>query len=348
MSLRKLICMVGVTAVFAALALPASAWEPAVQGYSQFRYEYSDSAGDGDFDTRRVRLSWKDEVNDLGTTVRVQLDFSDLLTGDGNSVSAKDIWVSHPFSASWSALVGFTTVPFGYELEYSSSKRLPFERSRAARSFFPGERGLGAFAAFSAQASPGVAVNLGLIDGMDAWDRDGLDDAESFFARAEVPFGNGNVAGVSYMTSDIDLKAVAAAQNGASGSGFSSDVFGAHVRYTTPAGGNRWALQAEYYDGDWYDHRNYALYDADGWYAQLEFHPTTTAVMPFYRYDEFNYSRPMSTTQEGGGQSEYSRHTFGVAYEPFANNRLTLQVEDIDTGSDDDTTVGVQWQVIYK
>ena len=46
MSLRKLICMVGVTAVFAALALPASAWEPAVQGYSQFRYEYSDSAGD--------------------------------------------------------------------------------------------------------------------------------------------------------------------------------------------------------------------------------------------------------------------------------------------------------------
>lgn len=342
MSLRKTMCVVGIVAMFIAIALPAFAqWDPDVQGYSQFRYEYSDNDSDGDFDTRRVRLSWKDAINDEGTTVRVQLDFSDLLSGDGNKVSAKDIWVMHPFTEDWSALVGFTTVQFGYELEYSSSKRLPLERSKAARSFFPGERGIGAFLSFASAENSNVALNLNYIDGMDSWERGDFDDAESFIARVEVPFGNGSAAGVSYMTSDVDVTT-------GSGASFSPDLFGAHVRYNGGGNGSAWAVQAEYYDGDWYDHKNVSIHDADGWYAQLEFTPEATPVTPFYRYDEFNYSQAMQATQSGSSEAEYSRHTFGVAYEPWSNNRVTLQVEDIDDVSDDDTTVGVQWQVIYK
>ncbi|MGI5819238.1 MAG: hypothetical protein ACOX9R_14210 [Armatimonadota bacterium] len=341
MSLSGSIGSVGMVALCITVALPAFAqWAPGVDGYTQFRYEYSDSEGDGDFDTRRVRLNWRDAVNDAGTTVRIQLDFSDLLTGDGSRVSAKDIWVMHPFANGWSVLAGFTTVRFGYELEYSSSKRLPFERSQAARSFFPGERGIGAFVRYQSPESPNVKVDLAYIDGMDAWERGDFDDASSFVAKVEVPFGSGSAAGLSYMTSDVDLST-------GGGAGVSPDVFGAHVRYNGSAGDNAWAVQAEYYDGDWYDHRNHVAYDADGWYAQLEFQPGNSPVVPFYRYDEFNWSASINAAQ-AAGNSAYSRHTLGVAYEPWTNNRFTLQIEDIDMASGGDTTVGVQWQVIYR
>ncbi|MFW6438182.1 MAG: porin, partial [Armatimonadota bacterium] len=197
MSAHRIVCVTGIAAMLAAVALPAFAqWAPDVNGYSQFRYEYSDADSDGDFDTRRVRLNWKDQINDLGTTVRVQLDFSDLLSGDGNEVNAKDIWVMHPFSEDWSGLVGFTTVRFGYELEYSSSKRLPLERSQAARSFFPGERGLGVYLGHAGSEDANVNADLCYVDGMDSWERGDFDDAESLLARAEVPFGNSSVAGV--------------------------------------------------------------------------------------------------------------------------------------------------------
>ncbi|MFP4248511.1 MAG: hypothetical protein ACLFU7_02565 [Armatimonadota bacterium] len=339
MSVHRLMSVVAIAAMLIAVALPAFAqWEPNVNGCAQFRYEYSDDEGDGDFDTRRVRLNWKDAINNSGTTVRVQLDFGDLLSGDGNKVSAKDIWVMQPVNDTWSALAGFTTVRFGYELEYSSSKRLPLERSQAARSFFPGERGLGVYIGHAASETANVNFDLCYVDGMDSWERGDFDDAESLIARAEVPVGNGGAAGLSYMTSDIDLAGITAAQAGSANSSFSPNVFGAHLRYDSAIGGNSWGAQAEYYDGDWYDQKNHAVYDADGWYAQLEFSPEESAVSPFYRYDEFNAENV----------ADYSRHTLGVAYEPWSSNRFTLQLEDIDMASADDTTVGVQWQVIYK
>lgn len=345
MSWHRAMMVLGAAALLVALTQPAMAWDPKVNGYSQFRYEYSDSEGDGDFDTRRVRLNWKDTVNDEGTTFRIQLDFSDLLTGDGQSVSPKDIWVMQPWANGWSTLVGYTTVMFGYELEYSSSKRLPFERSRAARSFFPGERALGAAVTYAAPDSAGVVFDLEYVDGMDAWDRDGVDDVESVIANVELPFGDGNVAGLSYMTSRIDLApgGVQVAQDGSRGASLSPQVWGLHLAMSHAIGtAGDLALQAEYYDGDWYDHRAYEVYSADGWYAQLAFSPEDAELTPFYRYDEFSY------VPADGGSSDYTRHTLGVAYEPMENNRLTLQIEDIEDRGSDDTTVGLQWQVSYK
>lgn len=333
MTLRHVLT-VGIMALLVSMALPAMAWEPDVNGYSQFRYEYSAADDDGDFDTRRVRLNWKDTVNEQGTTFRIQLDFSDLLAREGQEVSPRDIWLSHPFAQDWSARVGYGTVMFGYELEYSSSKRLPFERARVTRTFFPGERGLGVFATYHSPEGPGVNFDLGVIDGMDDWHRDRLDDATSFVANAEVPFGGNSVAGVSYMTSNIDVEATGtdAAVD------FDPSVWGAHVRWNGAGQASGWALQAEYMDGDWYDHRNYAVADAGGWYGLVEYAPDKSDATIFYRYDELDIS----------GQSDYSRHTIGTAWEVFANNRVTLQIEDIDDGGDGDTTVGVQWQVIYK
>jgi len=349
MSLHRLISVVGIVALCIAFALPAFAqWDPGVEGYGQFRYEYSDEAADGDFDIRRMRISWKDEVNDVGTMARVQLDIADLLEGEGQEIDPKDLWVWHPFTPTWSARVGYGDVMFGKDVEYSSSSRLPFERAKATTSFFPSEKCLGVFATFEGQDTSNVIVDLGVIDGMDAWHRGDFEDAESFVASAEIPFGEGSVAGISYMTSDIEVAGAAAAQSGSSSLNFEPDVFGAHVRYQGTGNVAGLALQAEYFDGDWYNHKAHSLYDADGWYATLEYTPMNSAVTPFYRYDEFNYSWDMQATQTGSSSAEYSRHTFGVAYEPFASNLVTLQVEDIDDAGDDDTTVGIQWQVKYK
>lgn len=349
MSLHRLICVVGIVALCIAFALPAFAqWDPGVEGYAQFRYEYSDEADDGDFDARRVRLSWKDEVNDVGTMARVQIDVADLLEGEGQEIDPKDMWVWHPFTDAWSARVGFGDVMFGKDVEYSSSSRLPFERARATTSFFPSEKCLGVFVTFEGQDTTNLVVDLGLIDGMDAWHRGDFEDAESFVVNAEIPFGEASVAGASYMTSSIEVAGAAAAQDGSGTTDLDADVWGVHVRYEGVQRLAGLAFQGEYYDGDWYDHRAHAVYDADGWYATVEYTPDGSNVTPFYRYDEFNYSWPMHTDQEGGNEAEYSRHTFGVAYEPWDSNRLTLQIEDIDMESGDDTTVGVQWQVKYK
>jgi len=236
---------------------------------------------------------------------------------------------------------------FGKDVEFSSSKRLAFERAEATRAFFPGEKCLGAFLTFKGQDSANVVVDLGFVDGMDAWHRGDFDDASSFVANVEIPFAEGSVAGISYMTSSIDVAGAAAAQSGTTTMEFEPDVFGAHVRYHGTGQMSGLALQAEYFDGDWYNHKAYSMLDADGWYATLEYTPQDAAVTPFYRYDEFNVSHNIATAQVGG-EDEYVRHTIGVAYEPFANNRLTLQVEDIDDMGDEDTTVGLQWQVVYK
>ncbi len=336
MSLRKLMCVAGIVAMLIAVALPAFAqWDPGVEGYSQFRYEYSDEAEDGDFDTRRVRLKWTDEVNDLGTTACIQVDVGDLIedSGGDNDVDLKDAWVSHPFENGWSVLLGFGDVYFGNEVPRSSSDRLPFERSMAANAFLPGQRALGVLVNYEAPASP-FQFDLQAFDGMDAWhDAPNFSDAEGFSARAQYPFEFGLV-GASYMTSDVEYMVNQQTQS------VEPDVWGAHVLLDY----NRIGFRGEYYDGDGLDSAGSATEDADGWYAQVNYTPETGSVTPFYRYDEFNYT---DTTGQTATDVENSRHTLGVAYEPWANNRLTLQIADMEMGDTEDTTVGVQWQVSY-
>lgn len=332
---------VGIAALCLVFALPACAqWNPGMEGYAQFRYEYSDSADDGDFDTRRVRIGWHDQVNDEGTEARFMIGLGDLLAGDeDDDVDLIYAWVSHPFENGWSTRLGFGEVRFGHDVPYSSSKRLPFERSRAASSFLPGVFGLGAMVSYEGENTP-IQLDLQALDSMDAWhDNAVFSDAESFVARVQYPFDDSGLVGVSYMTSSIDL-------SGQSPADLGPDVWGFHLTRDW----NRFGFRGEYFDGDWANlgDDTASIHNADGWYAQVHYMPEESAATPFYRYDEFNYSANMTTAQGTGGEAEYSRHTLGVAYEPWANNRLTLQVEDIDMDTDDDTTVGVQWQVIYK
>lgn len=325
----KLVCLAGIVALCVIVAPPASAqWDPNIEGYSQFRYTYSDDAGDGDFDTRRVRIGWRDTVNDQGTEARFMIGLGDLLGNDEDEeVDLIYAWVSHPFDNGWTALLGFDSVKFGYDMPYSSSKRLPFERSMAANSFIPGVFALGAKASYQGEQTP-LQFDLQVLDGVDAWhDSPALDDAESLVLRAQYPIDDRGLIGVSYMTSNIELAAAAG--------DVEPNVWGAHLLWDC----GRFGFQGEYFDGDWADHTDqFNVHDADGWYALIDYTPEDSAVIPFYRYDEF----------DAGNVVDYSRHTLGVAWEPWDANRFTLQVEDIDMRTGDDTTIGLQWQVEYK
>jgi len=347
MNSHKLLCLVGIVALFMAFALPAFAqWDAGVEGYSQYRYEYSDSADDSDVDARRVRIGWQGDVNEQGTQARVQFDIGDLLgNSDGEDVDLKDAWVMHPFTENWSTRLGFGNAEFGQDAPYASSERLPFERSMAARSFLPGERGLGILVSYAGPENSPVQLDLQLFDGMDEWHSiNAFDDARSFIARLQYGFNDQGAIGASYMTSDIDVNFAQVAQ-GSGSAGADADVWGVHLLYDYANLGFR----GEYFDGDWVDYQNsFNVYDADGWFAEVNYTPENSAATPFYRYDEFSYSRNVAVAQTGGSAAEYVRHTVGVAYEPFENNRLTLQVEDIDAMGAEDTTVGLQWQVSYK
>ncbi|MGC9318476.1 MAG: porin [Armatimonadota bacterium] len=325
MSFRRLVCVVGMVALGPGCVLPAFAWDPTPEGYAQFRYEYKDSEDDGDFDTRRVRLSWRDTVNDRGTTARIQFDVGDLFTGGGHEIDLKDAWVSHPFGNGWSTRVGYGDAEFGLDVPYSSSKRLPFERAKATREFLPGEKTLGVLFTWEGQEESTVVVDLQVTDGMDAWSSDD-DDAESLIARVQVPLED-SIVGVSYMTSSRE------------GDDYSvePDLWGAHVRWEGETAGSNWAFQGEYFDGELFDGM---MYDADGWYGLVEFSPQASDATVFYRYDELDAS-----AQETAWS--YERHTLGVAWDWMENNRLTFQVEDIDN-ADSETNWGLQWQVKYK
>lgn len=329
MAVRSRMIAVGLAVACLALAAPVFAWDPPVTGYSQFRFNSGDSA-DEEFEIRRARLSWKDTVNNEGTTVRVQIDVAGLVESGGDpEVEAKDIWVSHPWSEQFSTRLGFGSSMFGYEVEYSSSKRLAFERARVIRDFFPGERDLGVYGTWQGEA---VSVDLGFTNGMDKWHEDD-DSAHAFLARVRVPF-DGSEAGVSYMTAQRE-------QDG--GYDVSPDVWGAHVRYH---GGNGLAFQGEYLDGEFLS--GGTLYDADGWYGTVEYTPRAADTTIFYRYDERDRTpRSVAAAQEGATQS-YRRHTLGVAWDFMKDNRLTLQIEDIDNNGSESTDFGLQWQVIYK
>lgn len=333
MRVRRTMIAMGVVALSVVFVLPALAWEPTMQGYAQFRWEYSDLEDDGDFDTRRVRLSWKDTVNEQGTMARVQLDVGDLFEGGGHEIDLKDAWLSHPFSSGWTTRVGFGDAEFGLDNVYSSSSRLPFERSKANREFLPGEKALGVLFTYENPEVTPVVVDLQYADGMDSW-ADDDDDSESFISRVQLPLDNDGLVGVSYMASTRE------------GDGYDvdPDLWGAHVRYNGTDRLAGFAFQGEYYDGEFYDG---APYDADGWYGLLEYQPAESDSTLFYRYDELDGAAGgMQATQAGSG-IDFERHTLGVAWDFMDSNRLTLQVEDIEDG-DSYTTFGVQWQVMYR
>jgi hypothetical protein len=291
-----------------------------VSGYTQARYMlWADSMYKPDeFDLRRVRVKFSGPINDTGTKATVQVDLSKLDETGSGSVGLKDAIIEQPLGERWTARLGFAPVLFGYEVPSSSSRRLPFERSRAARKLFPGERDTGLYMVREPKSDGEPELVLAFSDGLAEWEDE---EQHAAVARVQWALGNGGVAGVSYMAADRtpgDEK-------------FSQDLWGAHVRWVGPEG---LALQGELYDGTMLD------VDVNGWYAEADYDFPASPWVGYYRYDTFDDGVE--------GHEKYKQNTLGAAYELDKNQRLSLEVESEDNESGvSATSYGFQWQFRY-
>jgi phosphate-selective porin len=298
-------------------------------GYTQARYNMWDEATDEDsFDLRRVRIKAEGTVSDE-TAIKLQFDLSGL-DDDQGEIELKDALITRTFSDTFKGAIGYTSVPFGYEVPTSSSKRLPLERSEVARRFFPGERATGAWVMYHPKASGSrPMVDLGYTNGMSKWydtDSNGNedDDSEAYFARAQMPINGKGMVGVSYMSAKRHRNV---GEDRVTFDG--EDVFGAHVRWEAS---KQFAAQGEYYTGEMLGT------DVDGWYGMAEFALPQTPVTVFYRYDTCDRSQA----------HDYERHTVGAAWDVSKNDRVTVQAEDIQNYNGNGlVNCAVQYQAKY-
>jgi hypothetical protein len=176
-----------------------------ISAYAQARYEARQNAVNGldatgkpgladTFNIRRGRLKFTFAANKWSTLV-ISPDFA------SKGFTLKDLYIdlNDQWTKTHKLRVGQFNVPYGYEIEESSSAREMPERSRWERVLFPGERDRGA--AIYGDLSP-LVYSLGVMNGNMSADRDanftGVDHnfAKQYLARVGIETG-GLQAGVS-------------------------------------------------------------------------------------------------------------------------------------------------------
>ncbi|MEN6302043.1 MAG: porin [Armatimonadia bacterium] len=328
MQITRILRWVGLAAVVFAISGAVQAeWK--FGGYTQARYNFWDGDLDSDdaFDLRRVQIKAEGPVSEE-TTIKLQVDLGKL-DDHGGDVELRDALITRKLNAEWTGTLGLTSVPFGYEVPTSSSRRLALERSLAASKLFPGEVDTGLYFHYMPEKKGRPMASFGYGNGLKKWrdaDSKGNEDTDSsaLIARVQWPVGKSGVAGASYMMADRKREI-----DGVETDFGSENVLGLHVRYDLP---KTWAFQAEYYDGELLD------VDVDGWYAMAEYALPKAPATIFYRYDTFDLQQPQ----------DFSRNTLGVAYELSKNERVTLQGERYDDYDGKQyTSFGLQYQVKY-
>jgi hypothetical protein len=144
-----------------------------ISGYLQLRYEYNDSSRSTDtlikgsavnrnannFYIRRGRIKFTFQP---GQTSKYVIYFD----ASKNTVSLKEAFVElmHKYrSQAFALTAGQFNIPFGYEIEYSSSRRDFPERSLAENNLFKGERDRGINLTYTAPKY--LTANIGVLQG---------------------------------------------------------------------------------------------------------------------------------------------------------------------------------------
>ncbi len=109
-----------------------------ISGYAQIQYRYiQGNEPDSRFMIRRGRIKFTYEFNHV--TLVVNPDFTE------RKFSLRDTYIEfrEPWLNVFSVSLGVLSLPFGYEVKYSSSNRESPERAFINQTLFPGERDLG-------------------------------------------------------------------------------------------------------------------------------------------------------------------------------------------------------------
>ncbi len=274
-----------------------------VGGYVQARYEMNDTSRTGDSLVRNIPTN-RNGDNLYIRRGRIKFTFQPaqsskyVLNFDAsrNSISMREAYLElykQVKKHSFSLTAGQFNLPFGYEIEYSSSRRDFPERSLAENRLFPGERDRGLNITYTAPRT--FAFNVGVFQGggIDAPWNSPL-RAKDFVARAKmklgmVDFGLSGYWGNSYVAS---VPAVIGSSTWFDGNG-NSQVDSGEVTTTQPKAavpGAKWdrerlgadmqfyfdlipvgstALRAEFFKARDYNRDVKTVVDERGWYLWL-------------------------------------------------------------------------------
>lgn len=352
-------------------------------GYMQARYDYSDrsrsaldnesknsaiSSFGNNFYVRRARLKVTYEPAPLTSKYVFYLNFG--RSGFPTVLEAyaqlyKKIKSDGTMVADLT--FGQFNIPFGYEIEYSSSKRDFGERSLAENALFPGERDRGANLNFDFMTNPvSVKVNVAMlqgrgISGTGSTDWQDFTKPKDAIGRIRLNWKNYYI-GASYYTGEVYVEPVAFSstwldnnRNGVVDSGEvayvsakSSNIFekvrrgiDAQAYFDLiPAGGT--AIRAEYFQG-------FGVGTADsrflGYYVWLS-QQLTTKFGFAYRFDSWD----PNTNKDG---DRVNQHSMVFHHYWDSNTRLSLEYiipkDEIFNGSKDkkDNTIRVQSLFVF-
>ncbi|MHB9035906.1 MAG: porin [Armatimonadota bacterium] len=295
-----------------------------LDGYLQFRYQNSDAqSGKDEFFIRRLRLNVRSNVSDH-VEARLQLRLDDKLTGKNNTslFSLREGYIDYVFGAS-RFRAGQAVVPFGYEVQTSSSKLWAAERSFVVDRLFPDQVELGVqYHGPSFNSYPRYA--LGVLNGV---------------ARNEPEDNSGKAPVASYLVPIRDGSAIVSYYNGDNGIGVTSTE---RIRM---GGGLKFDWKPLAFMGEYIAGKDLGE-DVAGWYSQLGYHLHGSSML-FVKYDEYDENTNVPN-------DSFKRTTAGFFRDFTRNNRLTLAYEFRNVGeafTEKNKFNGnagyAQWQVIF-
>lgn len=281
--------------ILAVLALPALA-APAIfafNGYVQGRFSETIGAPTPDsFEAKRAYVALRATIDPNYSAY--------LLVSGFNTVSVLEAYAEYT-DAPFSARLGLSRVPFGYEIPLSSSRLITLERSEVIQDLvYPYTFDRGVFAYY--QPKSGFTGALALTNGEPVGIPRDDEENKTLIARLghAIPGGqlgasiyNGREPGAG-VTADLELVGVDAQ--------WASGPFTVLSEYVTGSRGTA---------------------DPNGGYLTVAYRQADSRLQPYLRYD--SYDRDSNLPNR-----DFTRYTTGVNYFPNPATRLTLEYETFD------------------
>ncbi len=306
-------------------------------GYGQMRYDGGDKLPAGaddpeDFTLRRAFLNVIANPNDRSMIVL------SLATFDPNpppphaqdDIIVYNLFMDYKLNDVYSVRFGQVPTYFGLEAWQGSAERVALERAMILQGSGAGNNQSG-FYFFGApdrgiwlkRAGEGSAPDMyfGVCNGQGRTSDYDSNKNYSIDLKWDRDWG---IFGVSWFDGEYN-------DTGPSLTGEQDrSAINAYAKYRTPA----WDFQGEYANGKMLGA------DRDGWYVQVCKIMEGKTWMPYLKYEKFDSDGP-------GAPCNYDALHGGVEWQVDNHNELTVQVSDVDLGSDDAVKFGVQWQMSF-
>lgn len=301
-----------------------------VNGYVQGRYtdDFGQGSKNGSFDVTRAYINLRADVNQHISAV--------MMVSGTPKVGVKEAYGEYAFNPSVKARLGLSRIPFGYEVQVSSSRLITLERSQAVSELlakeFTFDRGL--YAYYTPKSSP-LSLSAGITNGnfTDAKSADDTlfprdtNNTKNIVARVGYAIPGGQVGVSAYIGKH---------PNGETMDRYDAELeatWGALTVQSEVITGKGSSLTPSTYSGD-----HHAL----GGYAILAYRKPGTQGQPYIRAEAYD-------PDTDSGDNSYKSATVGYNHYLTDNSKLTLEYRAINDNLHPHAhgTLGAQYQVSF-